>query len=102
MAVGVNSFLDSAVVIIASTANVVIFIILIEIESRWASDALSEMPQTKVEIFSDIVAVMLVAGFLIVKAGLVYGCSPSYPAETALRDTPGPAQHLYSPTQGLC
>jgi len=58
------------------------------------------MPQTKVEVFSSIV--MLVAGFLVIKAGLVYRRSPSYPAKAAFRDAPGPAQHLYSLAQGLC
>lgn len=45
---------------------------------------------------------MLVAGLLVIKAGLVHGRSPSDSAEAALRDAPGPAQHLYSPAQGLC
>lgn len=52
------------------------------------------MSQAKVEVSSGIV--MLVAGFFVIKAGLVYGRSPSYPAKAAFRDAPGPAQHFYS------
>lgn len=99
LAIGVNRLLDDAVVVVA---DAVVSIVLVEVESRRAGHALSaEVPQPEIEVPPG-VGVRLVGGLLlVVKAGLVDGRSSPDPAQAALGDTPGPAQHLYPPAQGL-
>jgi len=99
LAIGINRLLDDAIVIIA---DAIISVVLIEIESRRANDALSaEVLQPEIEILSNI-GVRLIDGLLLViKARLVDGCPPPDPTETAFGDAPGSAKHLYSPAQGL-
>lgn len=99
LAIGVNRLLDDAVVVVA---NAVVSVVLVEVESRRAGDALpTEVLQPEIEVPAS-VGVGLVGGLLlVVKAGLVDGRSPPDPAQAALGDAPGPAQHLYPPAQGL-
>lgn len=85
LTVGVNHLF--AVVIINGTV-IIIFIVLIEIEDRRSGDGFPEMP-SKVEIFTGISEMMLIAGLLIIET-FVHGCSSSDPAKTTLGDTPGP------------
>lgn len=99
LAVGVNSLLNDAVVVIA---NIVVSVVLVEVESWRASDTLpTEVLQPEIEVLSGI-GVRLVDGLLlIIETGLINRRPPPDPAQAALGDAPGPAQHLYPPAQGL-
>lgn len=99
LTIGVDRFSNDAVV--THDRNAVVLIVLGEVEGRRADDALPEVSQPKVEVLAGIQVMMLVPRLLVVEAGLVRGRSPPHPTEAALRDAPGPAQHLYAPSQGL-
>lgn len=99
LAVGVNSLLNDAVVVIA---NIVVSVVLVEVESWRASDTLpTEVLQPEIEVLSGIGVRLIDRLLLIIKTGLINRRPPPDPAQATLGDTPGPAQHLYPPAQGL-
>lgn len=95
LTIGVNRLLDNTIVI-ARTANTIISIVLVEVESRRTRDALPEVSQSEIEILPGIDVVMFVSRFFIFETGLVHGRPSSDLAEATLCDTPSSAQHLYS------
>jgi len=96
LAIGVDRFLSDAIV--AHIRNTVVPIVLVEVECRRSDDTLPEVSQPEIKVFASINLMMFIARLLVVKTRLVRGCPSSDPTETALRNAPGPAQHLYPST----
>lgn len=79
LAIGVNCFLNGAVVVVANA--IVSVIVFIKIESWRASDVLSaEVLQPKIEVPSSIGVRFVNRLFFVIKAGIVDRRSPSDPA----------------------